>query len=175
LEKSRPALRMCFASAWATVTSIMSPVREASSWISMWSAPSGKGAPVKIRIASPCPTGWRGSVPAGISPVTFSRLPALRTSERWTAYPSIAETSAGGVVVLARTSRANTRPSASPTGIASSPASRTCGASARNASSTLIRLLTMFPCESRRISRRSCSPVRSPRSPSPYRQTFSMS
>jgi len=49
------------------------------------SAPSGIGAPVMIRIASPAPTAAAGTEPAATSPITRSRADAATTSAPRTA------------------------------------------------------------------------------------------
>ena len=74
------------------------------------SAPSGIGAPVKIRAACPGPTTPENGRPAADSPTHSSRAPALAVSTARTAYPSIAELAKGGCVRAAITSRASVRP-----------------------------------------------------------------
>ena len=46
------------------------------------SAPSGTGAPVKMRTAWPSPTAPPNGAPAGASPMTASLAPAARSPER---------------------------------------------------------------------------------------------
>jgi len=88
------------------------------STITMASAPSGIGAPVMIRIASPSPTATVGAWPAASSPTTRSRTGfaslAPTVSTACTAYPSIAVLANGGTASGAVILSASTRPSASP-------------------------------------------------------------
>jgi len=64
------ALRM------ATTSPSPPPSTDVSSTITMASAPSGAGAPVMIRMASPGPTGTVGAFPAGSSATTRRRTGA---------------------------------------------------------------------------------------------------
>src|SRR5439155_991297 len=57
-------------------TRTASPSRSVYSTITTASAPSGIGAPVMIRMASPSPTGCSGARPAGSSPATARRTGA---------------------------------------------------------------------------------------------------
>ncbi len=91
------------------------------STITIASAPSGIGAPVMIRIASPGPTATVGACPAGRSPTTRSDAgapsDAPAVSAARTAYPSIAVFANGGTGSVATTASASTRPRASASGV----------------------------------------------------------
>ena len=70
---------MCRLAATVSNTSMASPPAERTfSWMAMVSAPSGTGAPVKMRTASPAPTLPGYSFPAAAMPVTVSRAGTWR-------------------------------------------------------------------------------------------------
>ena len=77
------------------------------------SAPSGSGAPVKMRYASPPVSGRSESAPAATRPARRSRAGAPATAPRVSsprrAYPSIDELGQGGMSALAVTSSASAR------------------------------------------------------------------
>jgi hypothetical protein len=80
------------------------------------SAPPGIGAPVMIRIASPRLSALGANSPAAIVAMTrsFTGSPfitGVMSADR-TAYPSIEELLHGGIVTVAETSSARTRPRA---------------------------------------------------------------
>src|ERR1700674_716335 len=80
------------------------------------SAPPGIGAPVMMRIASPRVSGLGANSPAAIVAMTRSftgspLITGVMSAER-TAYPSMEELLHGGIVTVAVTSSANTRPRA---------------------------------------------------------------
>ena len=82
------------------------------------SAPSGTGAPVMMRIASPGPTVFFAAVPACTSSIifrtgSFSISCSFLMSSHRTAKPSIAELFQGGLSLRATISSPNTRPNAS--------------------------------------------------------------
>ena len=97
----------------------MLPTSSESSTITMASAPSGIGAPVMIRQASPEPTAAGVSPPALLEPVIESVDPSISQSATCTAQPSIAELSNRGSSTLEVRCSARTRPWASPNGISS--------------------------------------------------------
>jgi len=89
-----------------------------SSTITTASAPGGSGAPVRIRTASPGPTGGSGGDPAGMVPTTVKVTGAAATSAARTAKPSTAVLANGGTDSSAVTATEVTHPSASPRGMA---------------------------------------------------------
>ena len=133
--KSPPRGRMWpDASASGPRRTISSPSRVAVSWITTQSAPSGTGAPVKMRTASPGPRSRSNPRPAALSPMILSRVSALRASPRRTAQPSIAEARNGGWSRRASTSCASARPSASSSATVSISSGRTCASIRTSAS-----------------------------------------
>ena len=94
------------------IVTVLAPL-SVSSTRTMVSAPSGIGAPVMMRIASPRTIGRVGTAPAAISPTTISRFGTSATSAPMTAYPSIAELRNGGTSRSATTSSASVAPSES--------------------------------------------------------------
>ena len=115
-----------------------SPSRRVRSTMTIASAPSGIGAPVMIRIASPGPTATVGAWPAGRSPTTRSRTgapgAAADVSAARTAYPSIAVFANGGTDSEVTTSSASTRPSASRLGHSTGVSDSTAVSTSRCAS-----------------------------------------
>jgi hypothetical protein len=102
-----------FSPAWGASMRVTVAVSSRTSSMGMTaSAPSGIGAPVMIRTASPAPGDGRSTAPAAISPTTRKVAPGPTSSER-TANPSIAELANGGMSPGARTSAASTVPRAS--------------------------------------------------------------
>ena len=85
------------------------------------SAPSGTGAPVKIRAAVPASSG-SGATPAGIRWETLSLAPSPGASEARRAYPSIALLSHAGTLMRLITGSASTLPRASLRGTSSNSA-----------------------------------------------------
>ena len=109
-----------------------SPTGAVRSTITTASAPSGIGAPVMIRIASPGPTATVGAAPAARVPTTASSTGAPAVSAARTAKPSIAVLANGGICSSHTTGSATTHPSASASGTDT-------GASGRIAPSTRAR------------------------------------
>ena len=62
-----------------------SPSRRTSSWMTIASAPSGIGAPVKMRTASPGPTAPLKARPAADSPITVKAAGVIAVSAARTA------------------------------------------------------------------------------------------
>ncbi len=71
--RSSPARRTCSPATAGAETQTWSPSVRVFSTMATASAPSGKGAPVMIRSASPGPTGLRGACPAASVPITVNR------------------------------------------------------------------------------------------------------
>src|SRR2546426_1038784 len=109
---SSPAGRTKAPAATRPVIVTRSPSAATSSWGTTASAPSGSGAPVKIRIASPARSGRDGKVPAMIRPTTASSTGSPRVSRARTAYPSIDEFAQGGISDRETMGSASTRPRA---------------------------------------------------------------
>ena len=105
--------------ATASRTRIASPSRSAFSWIRTASAPSGTGAPVKMRTASPGPSAPAKRSPARDMPTTLSRAPDCRLGGAH----GVAVHGGGGEGRLrqrrAARSSASTRPDASASGTVS--------------------------------------------------------
>ncbi len=118
---SPPASRMWspLSAGWCTKTP-SSPSRNVRSTMTIASAPSGIGAPVMIRIASPGPTGASARAPPRdprpLAAAPAPRLSAPVVSAARTAYPSIAVFANGGTGSAATMGSASTRPSASASG-----------------------------------------------------------
>ena len=93
-----------------------SSIRSVSSTMTTASAPSGIGAPVMMRIASPRPTGTSAAAPAATVATTGSSTGASVVSSARTAYPSTALFTNGGTSSSACRSSAVTQPSASTSG-----------------------------------------------------------
>ena len=91
----------------------MLPTSFESSTITMASAPSGTGAPVMIRQASPELTSGGASPPALLVPMTESVVPSASQSAARTAHPSMAELSKRGSSTFDARFVARTRPAAS--------------------------------------------------------------
>ena len=112
--RSSPANRTLRPASRSSSTDTTAPAALVSSCRMTPSAPSGSGAPVKTRVASPAPMGRVGSAPARTSSSTLSRrgvsFAAPRTSAERTAKPSIAELVRAGSVMGESTSSARTRP-----------------------------------------------------------------
>ena len=89
------------------------PTSSESSTITMASAPSGTGAPVMIRQASPVPTSGGASPPALLVPTMESVVPSALQSTTRTAHPSMAELSNLGSSTFDARFVARTRPAAS--------------------------------------------------------------
>jgi hypothetical protein len=85
LLKSRPALRTFLPRGAGLVTTIMSPSRSTSSWITTVLLPAGSTPPVKMRAASPAPTSPSNGRPAATSPITRRCTGAVATSAARTA------------------------------------------------------------------------------------------
>src|SRR5690606_22985720 len=90
--------------------------RSVRSTMTTASAPSGSGAPVKMRTASPGPSGRSAGCPAATSATTGSTTGAPAVSAARTAYPSIAVLAKGGTASVATTSPARTSPAAAASG-----------------------------------------------------------
>src|SRR6185312_6388770 len=105
------------------------------------SLPSGMTPPVKIRAACPAAICLGKGWPAATSPITLSVAGAVATSLARTAYPSIAETAAGGCVRSAAISSASTRPHALSSGTFSTGNGLASTRTSRSASATGIRAM----------------------------------
>ena len=97
-----------------------SPSTRTSSCMNTVSAPAGMGAPVKMRIASPAPSGRAAAAPACTRSTIASRVSPVPATSAWrTANPSTAELSNDGSARPATTSHASTRPRAARSGTSS--------------------------------------------------------
>ncbi len=116
------------------------PRRSTSSWITTQSAPSGTGAPVKMRTAWPAPTRPSNPWPAAASPMT-TNCACMSASTELSAYPSIEDAGNGGCVSFAVIGAARTRPAASVSGQSSVATGRASANRWSRASSTEIIFL----------------------------------
>src|SRR5438552_1346149 len=138
LRRSSPACRTESPFGVGAVIVTTSLALSLSSTRTTVSAPSGIGAPVMMRIASPGPTSRSGNSPAATSLTTRSSTGADATSSPRTAYPSIAELRKGGTSRSAATSSASTSPRASWSGVSTAASVGTPARMRASASSALM-------------------------------------